>query len=216
MLLHGAAVFSFMNELSIECRRLEPAAARTLYQEALPDDFPPAELRPFPWIEALLASGEYRIHQFLHQGQPVAYALLCHAPDQPVWLVDYLAVYAPYRGQGIGSALLESLRLAFAGEDALLFEIDDPAFAEDEAELLKRNRRIAFYQRGGVTDSGVRTCVQGCEFQIFSLPCRCTLSAEALADALDAIYHRLFPASFYKAEVCFHPPFERGADRKRR
>lgn len=209
MLLHGAAIFLSMNTFSIECRRLDMAAARTLYQEALPDDFPPAELRPIAWIEPLLASGVYRIHQFFHQGTPVAYALLCQAPGQPIWLVDYLAVYAPFRGQGIGSALLQSLHQAFADADALLFEIDDPAFAEDEKELLKRNRRIAFYQRGGVIDSGVRTCVQGCEFQIFSLPCQRTQSAASLADALDSIYRRLFPVQFYASEVCFHPPFSR-------
>lgn len=189
----------------MNCTLLSYGDAVKLYVDALADDFPPAELRPSAWIEPLLASGVYRAYLLRDGEAPVAYAFVCKLPSGNVYLVDYLAVFAPYRGQGVGTALLSALHAELASADALLFEVDHPDFAPEQSERTKRERRIAFYQRCGTIDTGVRTCVYGCEFQILCLPCAVTLSGVAAADALDGIYRTLFPPTFYETQVVFHP-----------
>ena len=67
-------------------------------------------------------------------------------------------------------------------------------------------RRIAFYQRGGAMDTGVRTCVWGCEFQVLCLPCAESLPGGDLAATLDGIYRIMFPPDFYKTQVVFRRP----------
>ena len=190
----------------MKCTLLSYDAAVKLYSTALADDFPPEELRPLAWVDPLMAGGSYRAYLLCDGEVPVAYAFLCKSPSENVYLVDYLAVLAPYRGKGVGTALLAALRSELSAADALLFEVDHPDFSDSETERIKRERRIAFYQRCGAIDTGVRTCVWGCEFQVLCLPCAESLHSGDLAATLDGIYRIMFPPEFYKTQVTFRRP----------
>lgn len=190
----------------MNCTLLSYDDAAKLYTGVLADDFPPEELRPLTWMEPLMASGAYRAYLLCDGETPVAYAFLCKSPSENIYLVDYLAVFAPYRGKGVGTALLAALRSELSAADALLFEVDHPDFSDSEAERIKRERRIAFYQRGGAMDTGVRTCVWGCEFQVLCLPRAESLPGGDLAATLDGIYRIMFPPDFYKTQVVFRKP----------
>ena len=189
------------------CTRLSPQKAKELYEEVLAADFPPAELRPVKWVAEMLARGQYFGYLFTDGETPIAYAFLCRASDAEIYLVDYFAVFSPYRSQGFGSVALRALQAEFAEAEALFFEVDHPDFADSAAERTKRDRRLAFYYRGGLADTDVRTCVWGCEFQILALDGLAKFRGQAAADALDKIYRILFPNRFYTEHVVFHPPY---------
>ena len=191
----------------MQCTRLSHDAAEALYRKVLAADFPPDELRPAAWVAELLARGQYFGFLFTDGETPVGYTFLCRADNQELYLVDYFAVFAPFRGKGFGSAMLEALRTEFSAAEALFFEVDDPDFAVADTEKNKRDRRLAFYFRGGLADTEVRTCVWGCEFRILSLDQTAAFRGQDAAEGLNAIYKILFPNEFYVAHVEFHPPF---------
>lgn len=190
----------------MNCTLLSYDDAVRLYSTVLAADFPPEELRPLSWVNPLMADGAYRAYLLCDGEVPVAYAFLCKSPSENICLVDYLAVFAPYRGRGMGTALLAALRSESSAADALLFEVDHPDFSDSVAERIKRERRISFYRRCGAIDTGVRTCVSGCEFQILCLPRAESLHSGDPAAALDGIYRFMFPPEFYKTQVMFRRP----------
>lgn len=62
----------------------------------------------------------------------------------------YLAVQPSLRGGGLGSALYQAIaRGALAQHRLLIFEVEIPAEAPDEASRRLRERRIEFYRRNG-------------------------------------------------------------------
>lgn len=62
----------------------------------------------------------------------------------------YLAIQADIRGGGLGSALYQTIvASALAQHHLLIFEVELPAEAPDEASRRLRERRIDFYRRNG-------------------------------------------------------------------
>ena len=57
-----------------------------------------------------------------------------------------------------------------ADADAVLLEVDEPDAAVTPEELDTRNRRLAFYLRNGLHDSGVRADVYGVTYRLLTLP----------------------------------------------
>lgn len=83
-----------------------------------------------------------------------------HLLEEPaVLFLVYLAVDPALRGQRLGGELLErSIERGLAilrsrGADPLgtIWEADDPALATTETQRIRRERRIAFFQRHGAT-----------------------------------------------------------------
>lgn len=75
------------------------------------------------------------------------------------YLLDYFAILRGHREKGLGSAFLSLLEKELENAGLLICEIEDPESTEKEEERIRRQRRLAFYERNGFVNTGVRvTC----------------------------------------------------------
>ncbi len=130
--------------------------------------FPKNELKPLPYMQQLFERGVNSGFLVPDGGGFQAYALFIHAGDPDFQLLDYYAIRKDLQGKGIGSALLRQIREEMPCR-WLLLEVEDPDYAEDEADLALRKRRLAFYTRSGLADTGVRVFLFGVHYVILLL-----------------------------------------------
>ncbi len=123
------------------------------YREVLEPAFLPEELndletlrsaylRPLPGFDGKIA---------LQDGEPIGGALGEHYAASGVMMLTYLAVRANVRGQGVGSALLDSLKSTwrkFCRPTVTLAEIEDPRYHK-AGRRGDPMARLRFYDRIG-------------------------------------------------------------------
>ena len=162
---------------ALTVRELTREEVRRIWRERMRADFPRNELKPLRMIEEALDRGEYLPLGAVpdpdegnpEAGDPIAaYAFFVTPGDAA--LFDYLAVRRDLRDSGYGSAFLRALSPTLARFRTVLLESDDPDFAPDEGERAHRLRRLAFYEKNGLTDTGVRAVVFGAAFRILTFP----------------------------------------------
>ena len=162
---------------ALHVRELTREEVRRVWHERMREDFPRNELKPLRMIEEALDRGEYLpLGASLppdgaapEAGDPIAaYAFFVTPGDAA--LFDYLAVRRDLRDRGYGSAFLRALAPTLSRFRTVLLESDDPDFAPDEGERAHRLRRLAFYEKNGLIDTGVRAVVFGAAFRILTFP----------------------------------------------
>jgi ribosomal protein S18 acetylase RimI-like enzyme len=118
----------------------------TIYREAID-----ASGQKSPTVlRAMLDSPDYRFVVYRMEGRVVGFAIVYVSSDSSVALLEYLAVDASRRDQGIGGRLFRDTvaMLAHDGKSIpLLVEVD--AVGLPDAEQALRRRRQAFYGRLG-------------------------------------------------------------------
>ena len=117
---------------------------RDVYQKRMTVDFPRHELKYLSTIEDSIGKGRYRCLGLKDAGELLAYAFfVCLTVNgEEHWLLDYYAIDSNHRGEGIGSRFLRMLCGDYLqGAGCALLEVDDPAYACDEAERETRERR---------------------------------------------------------------------------
>jgi GNAT superfamily N-acetyltransferase len=120
-------------------RAAELEQVRGIYE----DGFPPHLRASF---DDLLADRAFA----LVDGQPIGFAVL--RPLASTGWVFLRFFVAASRGRGVGSLLWGHLTrtMADAGFTRMVHDVEDPAEpGVDQAEVVLRNRRIAFYERNG-------------------------------------------------------------------
>lgn len=188
-------------------RPLGLAEIRALYRSRMTADFPPDELKPLSAIEGAMARGEYACFGAMDGDGDgtLAYAFFVTLGRRA--LFDYFAVARKLRGRGIGSRFLQAL---IAGPlrdmDCVLLEVDDPDFAPDAAERDTRRRRLAFYLRNGLADTGVRATVWHVAYRVLALPVGRIPTPIEAREIYGALYRAIMPPRVYAAMVELPPP----------
>ena len=173
---------------------------REIYARRLIRDFPPDEQKPLSRIEAALRRGEYACYGAKDCEDILAYAFF--VLDGRSALFDYYAVGASLRDRGIGSRFIQALmRGPLSQMDCVLLEVDDPDRAETPDEAALRRRRLAFYLRNGLSDTGVRATVFGVDFQVLALPVGSPVSREKAQDLYAQLYRIILPPESYSKWV---------------
>lgn len=188
---------------AFEVRELRPEEIRTLYAERLTRDFSPDELTPLPIIEQMLAGGRYACYGAVDGDAILAYAFFVRLDR---WaLVDYYAVEEGLRDTGIGSRFLRALADGpLRGTACALLEVEAPERAQDEAERDTRNRRLAFYLRNGLRDTGVGAVAWHVPYRILELPLGAPTPAEQVRAIYAAIYRSMVSEKIFDNMVELH------------
>ena len=136
-----------------------------LYQSA----FPASEKKPFSMILSMQKKGNSDVWYCVENRKFAGLVITINGPDKV--LLDYLAVAAKRRGQGIGSQILKKMREQYVGKGVFLeIEIVDKA-AENYEE---RKRRKQFYLSNGMTPMNVFIELFGVDMELLGFDCTLT------------------------------------------
>ena len=131
--------------------------------------FPPEERKPFFVIRRMYRQGRAHVWCIRKGGKLAGMAATVNSDD--LILLDYLAVSASCRGQGIGSAAMKLLLKAYAGK-GLFVEIESTL--EESPDRTARLKRKGFYQQCGLTPFGVSAKVFGVNMELLGVNCHLT------------------------------------------
>ncbi|PIC57699.1 hypothetical protein CSV80_07075 [Sporosarcina sp. P12(2017)] len=104
---------------------------------------------PFPIMRNALKKNVLRAVYLTDGINVYGYAIYQEIPKYGGIHVLYLAIAPEFRSYGLGSVMLR--RLDALSPAGMLLEVEDPDFSRNEEELSIRTRRIAFYERNGLT-----------------------------------------------------------------
>ena len=174
-------------------REMTPEQGEAFYETHLRRDFPASELKSWAVMRQAYSRGKYDLLAAYEGDRLVGYSWQ-YVPRQGAILVDYLAIVPELRGRGYGTALLQALEAYYRPADRrLILESEYPGEAPDTALA---QRRLDFYYRAGLVDSGVQTRLFGVRFCILTFgemenPRRAI--EEIYRDMLEGeLYHQLF------------------------
>lgn len=185
---------------SYTCEPLSLDQIENIYHIWLKHDFPRNELKPFSMIRKAYARHEYACYGLFVDHTISGYAYLVQQlhGGKVSYLLDYFAITPGDRGQGYGGIFLQLLTERLSGADWLLCEAESPDAAQNAAERSLRQRRIAFYLRGGLVETGVTARVFGVEYVILELPRTILHTPEAVRQAYSSFYRNMLPAILYR------------------
>ncbi len=188
----------------LEVKELTLDEVRVLYENTMPESFPPSELRPFSSMRELHRRGLYDCRALLSDGELLGYAFFTRAENGTFLLLDYLAILPEKRGMGLGSSFLSLLRESLSGKaEAFLIEAENPESAKKPEDRAARERRIRFYRKNGCVLTDSRCLLFGVDYAILALPLRGALPGnDVLFNALNEIYRTMFPNRLFRAAVC--------------
>lgn len=134
--------------------------------------FPASERKPFSMIRRMYRKGRTDIWCLHRDGRFVGLAITINGPRQI--LLDYFAIAAKDRGQGVGSASLAAIRSHYQGK-GLFLEIESTLIPSPEREL--RLRRKRFYLAAGMEELGVQVKLFGVDMELLGYECAMSFEA---------------------------------------
>ena len=145
-------------------RPMELDELMAFYDERIERDFSQGEYPPYPILYQHLQNGLEKALVFCKGEQDIAYSLAIDNHDNSYVLITLIAVFKQYRGQGIGSAFMNRLRLMYEDKQALLVEVERPDQAKTQKEADFRRQRINFYEKAGFY------LIEGVDYSIWDIP----------------------------------------------
>ncbi len=185
-------------------RPLTEREAGDVYEQYLLKDFPPDEVKPWRRIQALLKKNRYLCIGLFAQEALRGYAFFASIPSDgglTDYLLDYFAVLSSYRAQGLGGAFLALLGQYIPQAGLIIGEAEDPDDKRFPEEKETRLRRLRFYQRNGVLDTGITAQVLGVEFRLLFFGGQRKPDPEAVRALYSAFYRSFFPPKVYASKV---------------
>lgn len=140
-------------------RELTLPQMREIYENAMIQDFPENELKPFSSIERMYQEDRYRGYVLEENGRIQAYWMLLQDREKKTYLLDYLAVLEGKRGNGYGSKALSCILQNIGEDEIVVIEAENPQKAENQQQRELQERRLEFYRKNGVVFTGVTSVV---------------------------------------------------------
>ena len=189
--------------MNIEMRLLTKDEVRQVYYEHLVNDFPADEVKPLRAIYRMMEEGGYDPFGLYVDGAMKGYALFTR--QESALLIDYYAIISEFRGQGYGSIFLKAMKEHYKELPGILFEVERPEKAETEDDHQVREKRIHFYLKNGLEDTGIRVTVFGVAFRILYLTCSGPIDVDTAQRNLEQVYRFMIQGHHYDEKVQWDP-----------
>ena len=184
---------AFNRHMKIQFKLQTPEEGKQFFDRDMQRDFPADEIKPWFVIEEMMKQGIYELLGAWCGDVQVGYAWM-FVPAGEAVLLDYLAVLPEHRGNGVGTAILQALHQRYP-DKLLILESEYP---EDAPEPDVARRRLGFYHRVGMVNTGVEVILFGVHF------CILTYGEDPKArEHMESLYHAMFPDQRYEQAVQF-------------
>ena len=188
--------------VKINIKKLSIEETKYVYDHHMPEDFPPAEVKPWAFILPLLQNGCYNGYGFFEASELLGYAFVCLSESKEDVLLDYYAVSSLHRNRKFGSIFLTMLYEELKGQiRSLIGEMENPAFAVEQSDKDLRQRRLGFYERNSWRHTGVLCRIWGIEYVVMAVDMVGKIDDQSIIDALDSIYGMFFSPEIKENEV---------------
>ena len=191
---------------AVEIRLLNRDQMENLYKTRLQEDFPAGELKPLSRLVTMMEEGIYECTGLYSGDQLAAYAFFVRLEERGYYLLDYLAVDAKFRGQGLGSMYMQKMREYFPACKGLFIECESEselreATPENESMLTERRSRIRFYLNNGAVLTNLKSFLFSPEYSILYLAVQGSPYEVEWYDELRIIYQAMFPINVWNERV---------------
>lgn len=182
----------------LEIKKLNIRQIIVIYRNSLKYEFPANERRPLFLIINGIMAGAYECLGSFYKGRLVGYAFFLKHGNDYLW--DYLAVLKKYRCKGIGSKIIQSIKVYYKTANSVIGEVENPAFAKDDKDNETMTRRLKFYLNNGCIDTKVRAKTFGVHFIIIQISGK-TMSATNIAKLYRMHYKVSLPRRIYSGNI---------------
>ena len=169
-----------------------------IYNTRMRYDFAPNELKPLDSMRQSWVKGSYRCYGLSEKDRIAGYAFFVIRERD--WLLDYFAIEAEHRDQGLGSLFLRLLSECVQEADCLILEVEDPEAAENEETKKERERRLQFYLRNGCRSTELTSVLFGVAYRILEFPSSVLHTTDELRSAYAGIYRSTLPEPAFRTE----------------
>ena len=191
---------------ALEIRILNQEQMETLYKTKLQEDFPANELKPLSRLVTMMEEGIYECTGLYSGEKLAAYAFFVRLEERGYYLLDYLAVEADFRGQGLGSIYMQKMKEYFPDCKGLFIECESEselreATPENASMLAERRNRIRFYLNNGAVLTNLKSFLFSPEYSILYLAVQGNPYEVEWYDELRIIYQAMFPINVWNERV---------------
>lgn len=184
----------------MDCKKLTKDELTQIYHTHMKRDFPPSELKP---LSHILRSEEEEFGFTLgifEDGELSGYAVFIVCEEAGCALLDYFAMLENRRGKGLGHCAFSLFETYFQEQlsavDGLYIESERVSAAENEAQRLIRERRIAFYLSCGCEMTPFHSVLFGVDYSVLYKPFG-EWEHQSSLEALDTLYRKMFKPEHY-------------------
>lgn len=149
----------------MKVKQLTLEQMRRIYDDFFPEAFPQNEIRPWENLKGHWDNGRYECYGYFDDEDTLcSYAFFFRS--ERALLLDYLASVPQKRSGGLGASFLKELCKNVV-QDMMLAEVEAPISGDPETDAL-RCRRIAFYERNGLVQKNLMSCVYDATYRFMS------------------------------------------------
>lgn len=172
---------------------------KQVYKTYLIKHFPKDEVKPLSAILRAMKRGNYLCYGLMEGNDILCYGFLVKRQED--YLLDYLASREDMRSRGLGAEFLKRLPELLPEGESLLVEVEDPAFGQSPEEQALRTRRVNFYLRNGLLNTGARGRTFGVEFLLLELVLKEPHTPEQIRHLYLGHYETLLPPRVFRKMV---------------
>ncbi len=178
---------------------ISKSMTETIYKERMIIDFPKDELKPLGIILDAMDRGMYEALGLFDEENMIGYVFLVKLERN--YLVDYLAIFPDKRNSGAGGVMVQLVSEYLREADNIVVEVENPEFAQDEAQNDIQSRRLAFYLRNGCLDTGLRVKTFGVPFMLLKIGAGKYSDLDALWDLYQSFYREVLPKDMFEKNI---------------
>lgn len=169
-----------------------------IYRTRMQEDFASDELKPLSVIVQAWEKGIYDCYVLTRQESILGYAYFVRKDNN--YLIDYLAISAEHRDEGLGTVFLKQLDEFFHKANCVVVEVEDPGAAKDKEDRFQRERRLRFYLRNGYRLTGVKARVFGVDYLILEVLIGTEHKTEEIEKIYTELYHCILHGASFKTQ----------------